>query len=138
MRNKSKLMVGASALITALLLMGNTVSAAGYKDFPYLFVCEPKAPTETYHISQKIEVYGGEKANAYARCTQFSSTGNNAVLTVKSATSAFPTTSVSFTGTSTGKAMKYKNAIPLTSQKLKFKGTVTNYTAFTIKAQVKG
>jgi hypothetical protein len=43
---------------------------------------------------------------------------------------------VSFTGTSNGKAMKYK--IPLAKQKIKFRGTVTKYTAFTIKAQVKG
>jgi len=45
---------------------------------------------------------------------------------------------VSFTGTSNGKTMKYKNAIPLSGQKLKFRGTVSKYTAFTIKAQVKG
>lgn len=57
---------------------------------------------------------------------------------MKSVTDSFPTTSVSFTGTSNGKAMKYKNAIPLAKQKIKFRGTVTNYTAFTIKAQVKG
>lgn len=57
---------------------------------------------------------------------------------MKSVTDSFPTTSVSFTGTSNGKAMKYKNAIPLAKQKIKFRGTVTKYTAFTIKAQVKG
>ncbi|GEM_PF-6979734 len=138
MKKKGKLMTGVSLLLVSCMLAGSTVSAASYKNFPYLFVCDPKAPTSTYHIKQTVEVYGGQKANAYAKCTQYLSTGNNAVLTVKSVTDSFPTTSVSFTGTSNGKAMKYKNAIPLAKQKIKFRGTVTKYTAFTIKAQVKG
>lgn len=56
-----------------------------------------------------------------------------------SASSEYPTNSTSFTGTtSSGQKMKYTEAIPPTNKTVTFKGSVSNYTSFTIVAEVKG
>ena len=98
-----------------------------------------KNDDKTNHVSQTVEVWGGAQANAYAKCTAYSYTGNKPVLTVVSDSSAYPTNSTSFTGKTTdGQSMRYTVSIPPTNQKVTFRGSVSNYTSFIISAQVKG
>lgn len=118
---------------------GNTVNAADYVGFPYIFNYIPGGASSANHVTQIVEVQGNAKQNAYAMCTSYSYTGNKPVLTVTSASSNFPTYSTSITGTtSRGQAMKYTKAIPPTNKTVTFRGSVTNYTSFTIVAKVKG
>lgn len=125
-------------LVCAMFVCG-TVNAADYKSFPYTFNYAPGAPSSVNHVTQTVEVQSNASANAYAKCNSYSYTGNQPVLTIKSASSTYPTNSVSFTGVYTsGKPMKYTTSIPVANKSVKFTGTVTNYTSFTISASVKG
>lgn len=138
--NKRNKVLGFTALmLLCSLFVGNIASAAGYQSFKYVFNYAPNIPSDAIHLEQTVEVPGNANANAYAKCTAYSYTGNRPVLTVDSASPEYPTPSTSFTGTtSTGQKMRYTSAIPPTNMKVKFKGKVTNYTTFTISAQVKG
>ena len=126
-------------ILICSMFIGNKVDAAGYKDFPHIFNYAPGAPSNTNHISQTVEVQGNANANAFAKCTSYSYSGNKPVLTVTSASSNYPTNSTSFTGsTSNGQKMKYTVAIPPTNKSVTFRGRVSNYTSFSIAAEVKG
>ena len=136
---KSKILKFAALMLICSVFVGNTANAAGYKGFAYIFNYAPGAPSSANHVSQTVEVQGNANANAYAKCTSYSYTGNKPVLTVTSASSEYPTNSTSFTGTtSSGQKMKYTEAIPPTDKTVTFKGSVSNYTSFTIVAEVKG
>lgn len=141
MNKKNKIFKFAALMLIFSLFAGSTANAAGYKGFEYSFNYAPPAPSSTNHVSQTVEVQGNANANAYAKCTSYSYTGNKPVLTVDSISDDFPTNSTSFTGKTPdgqARAMKYTEAIPPTNKKVKFKGIVTNYTSFIISAQVKG
>lgn len=132
---------GALAILLGCLSLGNAVNvAASEAEFPYAFNFALGTPATTHHISQTVEVYGGESRYAKAYCTYYTYSGNMPVLTVQSVSKTFPTTSVSFTSTSVVvKDMRYTNAIPLTDKIVKFQGKVTQYsTSFTIGSKVKG
>lgn len=127
----------ALTLICAMFVSG-TVNAADYKSFTYTFNYVPGGPSSVSHITQYVEVQSNVSEYAYAKCTRYSYLADQPVLTIKSASTNYPTYSVSFTGTGT-KAMKYTVSIPVRNKTVKFKGTVTNYSsAFTISASVKG
>ena len=66
------------------LFTGTTADAASYKSFAYIFNYIPAAPSSVNHVSQTVEVQGNAAANAYAKCTSYSYTGNKPVLTVVS------------------------------------------------------
>ncbi|HBI62027.1 MAG TPA: hypothetical protein DDY31_12580 [Lachnospiraceae bacterium] len=139
MNKKDRILKFAALMLALNLLIGNTANAAGYESFKYSFNYGPTAPSNTNHVSQTVEVWGGAQANAYAKCTAYSYTGNKPVLTVVSDSSAYPTNSTSFTGKTTdGQSMRYTVSIPPTNQKVTFRGSVSNYTSFIISAQVKG
>ncbi len=132
---------GALAILLGCLSIGNAVNVSATEAaFPYAFNFALGTPATTQHITQTVKVYGGASEYAKAYCTYYTYSGNMPVLTVKSASTAFPTTSVSFTSTSVvGKDMRYTNAIPPTNKTVTFKGEVTQYsTSFTISAKVRG
>jgi hypothetical protein len=116
------------------------VFAYGYYGFPHIFTYAIGMPSNLWYITQEKSVYANADQNAYAKCSTFNYTGSTPVLTVDSIETGFPTNSTSFTGTNTtGKKMKYTNAIPIYGSLVRFKGTVTQYsTSFTISASVKG
>ena len=135
------------AAVLAVSLCGfcapDAVYAEGYKDFLKVFNYSTKTPTSVHAITQTVEVHGNATSSAYARCTQYTYKGDQPTLAVDSVTAAFPTNSVSFTSTSSGRAMKYTDAIPLTNGVVTFRGDIDNFNddysgEFTIAAGVKG
>lgn len=136
---KSKIFKFIALMLLCSMFIGNKVNAAGYKEFSHIFNYAPGAPSSTNHISQTVEVRGNANANAFAKCTSYSYSGNKPVLTVTSVSSNYPTNSTAFTGsTSSGQKMKYTVAIPPTNKTVTFRGPVSNYTSFSIAAEVKG
>lgn len=124
-------------LVCAMFVCG-TVNAADYKSFPYVFNYVPGGPSSVSHITQYVEVQSNVSEYAYAKCTNYSYSGDQPVLTISSVSTDYPTYSASFTGTGT-QSMKYTKSIPVSNKTIKFKGTVTNYSSsFTISASVKG
>ncbi len=143
MRTLTKKLAGLG-LALALTASGGVNAAASvysfydYEGFDKVFHYSPGAPTDATFITQDVLVYGNEEPNAYAKCTQYNFIGNRPTLTVVSTSKKFPTTSTSFAGESGGRAMKYTDVIPTRNSRVKFTGTVDNYTSFTIAASVKG
>ena len=135
------------AVVLAVSLCGfcapDAVYAEGYKDFSKAFNYASSSPSSVHVFKQTVEVHGNELANAHARCTQYTYKGDQPTLVVDSISSAFPTNSVSFTSTSSGRAMKYTDAIPLENSIITFQGSVsgvdvTHSGEFTIAAAVQG
>lgn len=144
MSRKNRILKMAAAGLSLCLFMGNTAIAAhastyDYVSFPYSFNYGEGMPSSATHVSQTVMVQSNAESYAYASCTSYTFAGNQPVLTVQSCESAFPTTSVSFTGIASARSMRYTKAIPTSGTKVQFRGVVTEYSkSFIIMAKVKG
>lgn len=138
MKTKDRaLKVGALMLVMGLFV-GKTANAASFKEFPYVFNYNVKAPTNTNHTSQTVDVLGNANENAQGKCTKYSYSGNEPSLLMESVTALYPVNSKQFMSVTT-KNLPYKGAIPGRGCKVKFKGTVKNYSnQVNIVASVKG